>query len=76
VPMLEREQEQLECRVVITRGRADRKVEVGMYDPKSGRYEALGAHGPDQREVDRVVRDLAKAIQRAGHRLTFCERSV
>ena len=66
---------QLECRIVLTWGRRDRRTEVGMYDPASGRYEPLGTHGPDPREVDRVVRDLAASIERAGHRLTWCERS-
>ena len=64
----------LECRIVITRGRADLKTEVGMYDPISGRYEPLGAHGPSVKEVDRVVSDLKKSIEKAGHLLTFCER--
>lgn len=67
---------QLECRIVITRGRADLKTEVGMFDPISGRYEPLGAHGPAQREVERVVLDLKKSIEKAGHLLTFCERSL
>ena len=65
----------LECRIVITKGRPDLKTEVGMYDPVSGRYEPLGAHGPSAREVDKVVRDLKRSIEGAGHRLTFCERS-
>lgn len=67
---------QLECRIVITRGgRIDLKTEVGMYDPVSGRYEPLGAHGPDRREIDKVIRDLKRSIEMAGHRLTFCERT-
>lgn len=64
---------QLECRIVLTRGRPGRRTEVGMYDPVSGRYERLGEHGPDEREVERVVRGLAASIERAGHRLTWCE---
>jgi hypothetical protein len=63
----------LECRIVITH-RADRRVDVGMYDPISGRYEALGTHG--LREIDRVIRDLKSSIERAGHLLTFSERTV
>ena len=65
----------LECRIVITH-RADRRTDVGMYDPITGRYEPLGTHGPARREVDRVVRDLKASIERAGHLLTFCERTV
>lgn len=67
--------EQLECRIVIGY-RPDKKIELGMYDPLNDRYEPLGTHGPSQREVDRVVLDLKKSIVKAGHRLTFCERSV
>jgi hypothetical protein len=67
---------QLECRIVITRGRADLKTEIGMYDPLNGRYEALGEHGPARAEVDRVIHDLKRSIERAGHRLTFCERTA
>lgn len=64
---------QLECRIVLT-FRRDRKVEVAMCDPKTGRVERLGTHGPSVREVDRVVKDLAGSIIRAGHHLTWCER--
>lgn len=64
---------QLECRIVIT-FRKDKRIDLGMYDPKNRRYEALGTHGPSVREIDRVVRDLKYSIERAGHRLTFCER--
>ena len=64
----------LECRIVLTY-RRDRKVEVAMCDPKTGRMEKLGAHGQATREVDKIVRDLKQSIERAGHRLTFCERS-
>lgn len=71
---------QLECRIVITRGRADQKVEVGMYDPINCRYEPLGAHGGPfgggEREVDKVIRNLKTSIERAGHRVTFCERTL
>ncbi len=66
--------EQLECRIVLTY-RADGRVGLGMYDPKSGRYEALGTHGPARREVDAAVQGLRESIERAGHRLTWCERS-
>lgn len=70
------DKQQLECRIVIIHRRSsDLKTEVGMYDPKSGRYERLGLHGPAQHEVDKMVRGLKESIERAGHRLTFCERS-
>ena len=62
---------QLECRIVVIRHRHN--FEVGMYDPLNDRYEPLGKHRSD--EVDRVVRNLKASIERAGHRLTFCERS-
>lgn len=65
----------LECRIVVTH-RADKRVGLGMYDPVSGRYEALGVHGPAQRDIDRAVRGLKEGIERAGHRLTWCERSA
>lgn len=68
-------EKQLECRIVISY-RPDKKIELGMYDPLNNRYEPLGTHGPSKREVDRVVNDLKKSIIKAGHKLTFCERSV
>lgn len=67
-------QKQLECRIVLTFLRSG-KVRMGMYDPLNHRYEALGEHGPGVREVDKAVRDLKTSIERAGHLLTFCERS-
>ena len=66
--------DKLECRIVLTFLR-DGRVKLAMYDPKGGRYEPLGTHGPAVREVDRVVGDLKSSIERAGHHLTFCERS-
>lgn len=68
------EKKQLECRIVIIH-RKDRKINLGMYSPCDMRYEPLGIHGPDQREIDRVILDLKSSIERAGHMLTFCERS-
>ena len=47
---------------------------MGMYDPVRSRHVALGTHPPHDR--DRVIRDLKASIERAGHRLTFCERKV
>ncbi len=67
--------DQLECRIVIEHYE-DGRIRLGMYDPLNSRYEPLGTHGPDSREVDRVVRDLKQSILGAGHRLTFCERAV
>lgn len=71
---------QLECRIVIIHKRprmdeigAARKFELGMYDPANRRYERLGEH-PESR-IDKVVADLKVSIERAGHLLTFCERS-
>lgn len=71
---------QLECRIVIIhrRPRADeigagRKFELGMYSPVDNRYEPLGTHPTAQ--IDRVVGDLKRSIETAGHLLTFCERS-
>jgi hypothetical protein len=69
------DRKQLECRIVLTY-RADRKVDVGMFDPVSMRYEPLGTHGPSQHEVDKMVRGLAERITREGHRLTFSEVSA
>lgn len=54
----------------------DGRITLGMYDPVSGRYEPLGVHGPARAEIDRQVMALKWSIERAGHRLTFCERSV
>lgn len=68
------QQKQLECRIVITYLR-DGRIKLGMYDPKSTRYEPLGTHGPAAKEVDKAVRGLKESIERAGHRLSFCERS-
>ncbi len=65
---------QLECRIVLT-FRRDGRTDVAMCDPKSGKVEKLGTHGPSAREVDRIVEDLKRSIERAGHLLTFCERS-
>jgi len=67
-------EKQLECRIVLTFKR-DGRVAVAMCDPKTGRMEDLGIHGPSVQEVDLVVRNLKESIQRAGHLLTFCERS-
>lgn len=68
------EKKQLECRIVITH-RADGRIDLGMYAPLSGKYEPLGTHGPGRRAVDKAVGDLKDSITRAGHRLTWCERS-
>lgn len=72
--MMPNETPQMECRIIITY-RRDRRIDLGMYDPISKRYEALGTHGPSPRDVDKAVYGLKESIERAGHRLTFCERS-
>lgn len=66
--------QQLECRIVITY-LPDKRIALGMYDPVGMRYEPLGTHGPARKEVDKAVLGLKESILRAGHRLTFCERS-
>lgn len=66
---------QLECRVVIFR-RPDRKIDLGMYDPITSRYEALGTHGPTQGAIDAAVRGLVQRIDREGHLITFCDRAA
>lgn len=65
---------QMECRVVLTTNRDGKTFGLGMYDPISGRYEALGTH--PNCDKDKIVRDISISIQRAGHRLTYCERSA
>ena len=75
---------QLECRIVIIHHRPSRlrfttdqefrSVELGMYDPHNMRYEFLGRHHPDK--LDDAVYNLKESIERAGHRLSFCERSA
>lgn len=65
---------QLECRIVITR-HPDKRVELGMYCPVTYRYQKTGVHGPDLREIDKAVLNLKSSIEKAGHRLTFCERT-
>lgn len=67
--------EQLECRIVIEY-RQDGRINLGMYDPLSLRYEPLGTHGPGQATIDRAVDGLKRSITDAGHLLTFCERSA
>jgi hypothetical protein len=68
------DQEQLECRIVITY-LPDKRIQLGMYCPRSLRYEPLGTHGPAQTVIDKAVLGLKESILRAGHRLTFCERT-
>ncbi len=46
-----------------------------MVDPLNMRYEPLGEHGPDKREIDKVIENLKTSIIRAGHLLTFSEKS-
>ena len=63
---------QLECRIVIE-NISNNLFKLGMYDPLNGRYAELGTH--PVRDKDKIVRDLAQSIERAGHLLTFCERT-
>lgn len=65
---------QLECRIVIT-FRRDGKVAVSMCDPKSGRVEPPVVCDGTLTKVDKIVGDLKRSIEQAGHLLTFCERS-
>ena len=60
---------QLECRVVITHNRST--FNLGMYDPLSGRYEALGTH--QNSKIDKIIGDLKVRIEREGHLVTFSE---
>ena len=60
---------QLECRVVLTyRGDV---FDMGMYDPVSDRYEALGTH--PRKDADKVIGGLRDRIAREGHKVTFSE---
>jgi hypothetical protein len=59
---------QLECRVVVTE-HDDGQFSLGMYDPVTGRHEALGRH--PNRDRERVIGDLKRSIEQAGHRLTI-----
>lgn len=69
----------LECRIVI-RHLENGRSKLGMYDPVSGRYEPLGTHGgrsdSAKRALDRVVLDLKISIEKAGHWVTFSERTA
>lgn len=65
---------QLECRIVIIH-RRDQRIELGMYDPVSSRYEHLGIHGPSKQVIDNAVLGLKTRIEREGHLLTFAEHS-
>lgn len=63
---------QLEVRIVIIH-RSDKRIDIGMYDPVSNRYEPLGTH--KQVDIDDVIYKLKCSIERAGHMITWCERS-
>lgn len=65
---------QLECRISIIHLK-NGKIRLGMVDPLNMRYEPLGEHGPDKREIDKVIENLKTSIIRAGHLLTFSEKS-
>ena len=55
--------------------RRDRRIDLGMYDPRGGRYEPLGTHGPDPQVISSVIRGLKERMEREGHRVTYCEKS-
>lgn len=65
------EARQLECRIVITHG--DRTFALGMFDPVSMRYEALGTH--PTRDIKRIVGDLRARMERERHLVTYSEVS-
>ena len=67
--------DQLECRVVIRRY-PNKRITLGMFDPVSGRYAPLGAHGPAMRDVDKAVYGLKERIEQERHLLTFSDISV
>jgi hypothetical protein len=68
------QQKRLECRIVLTHGhRVDLKTEVGMWDPLNERYAPLGVHGPNLREIDKMVYGLKDKIEKEGHVVTFSE---
>ena len=62
---------QMECRIVITHARAGGVFEMGMYDPKTARYEPLGSHPVEK--ISHIVGDLKCSIERRGHLVTFSE---
>ena len=59
----------MECRVIITHHGYN--FEMGMYDPRGGRYEPLGKH--PVANIKKVVGDLKTRMEREGHRVTFSE---
>jgi hypothetical protein len=62
----------MECRIVLTSEGS--KTEMGMFDPVSGRYVPLGKHSPAV--LDKVVRDLKTRMEKEGHLVSFCTRSL
>lgn len=67
-------EKKLECRIVVTY-RRDGKVAVSMCDPRSGKVQKPIVCDGSLTQVDRVVGDLKRSIEQAGHLLTFCERN-
>lgn len=60
-----------ECRIVLREPGADGKREVFLVDPKTGRKSETGLRaGPSQDDVDRVVLDLKKTLERSGSRVS------
>ena len=64
-------EKQLECRITITHW--GRVFDLGMFDPKSGRHEKLGAH--PTRDIERIVGDLRVRMERERHVVTYSEVS-
>ena len=66
------DQKQLQCRIVITHSADnDHSFALGMYDPCSGRHEALGRHPTNQ--IEKIVGDLRIRMEREGHLVSFSE---
>lgn len=63
--------QQLECRICITDNGG--VFTLGMYDPINLRHVYLGTH--KQAEKDRIVRDLKRSIENAGHCVSFSEQT-
>ena len=61
---------QMECRVVITH-LSPTLFELGMMDPVSMRYEALGKH--PTKDIEKVVGGLRTRMERERHLVTFSE---
>lgn len=63
--------QRLECRIIITHNSGAGTFDMGMYDPRAMRYEALGTH--PVAKIDRIVGDLRARIEQERHVVTFSE---